>query len=550
MSDQEREKIAYDSDLVGVVRIPSGDTVAEGNIPEFGTNGTIKDSGKSVSSLVTSSDIDDAVSSCVSEAVGGIWDSVKSVEAWRAYQSPAWSSGTSYSVGDLCIYSGAGYRCKEATSSQSFISSEWEEVLTASGKSAIDGILSNCLNSGMARLTDLAPDFGNNEYYENDLVIKNGILQICTASGFGTEATFRAGKVEESIVNRISAAMDSLNYDIRKGVIAYGRDYIEVSNGTVSAIHGSDSIELAKTASLSGKADTAAIDAAYDSTRGYSIDETCTHGGKWYRCKADVAPGSDFSVSSWDEITVKQALSGGFTQVNADWDETNSADPAYIKNKPHILSPYKIEEISAINVGGQGYVQNSVSYKLKDRTVNVIRPRVGVSENIRLLAPDQLDSNYARDFVVVIYAITRIDGESEDDVDTGSSSSDSSDPPDPGSGDEVEVRFGASIECYDSRYNLSKLTAIIGKWVSYKFLETGLGNQNVFLVTGYSDPAYQKAIEIDRALDAILSDGGAGGDFEGGVYIPGDDGKLHKIEAVTDEFGDVNISVEKEGVVR
>ena len=543
MSDQEREKIAYDSDLTGVVRIQSGATVTDGHIVKFGTGGKVLDGGKSASDLVTPSEMSSAISSAIDSATDEIWSSIKSVEAWRAYGSQNWSSGTSYSVGDLCIHGGAGYKCKTDNSSPTFDPAQWEEVLTSSGKAAIDVILGR-----FSDISNIAPDFDENETYsEGMLAFKDGELKVCTVGGVGESAIFVPGTVEDAITARISA----LSSDIQKGVDAYGRGYVSISGSVVKAEQGSTEIELANKSSLSEKADSESIDRPYNSSRGYSVDDTCTHEGKWWKCISAVSSGSAFDESSWEEITVKGALAGGATQVNADWDETEPSDPAYIKNKPAILSPYSIEQISAVNPGDEGYLDNRVSYRLKDRTVNVLKPLVGVSENIRLIAPQPLQSNLARDFVVVICARAKTSSVSGDDYYGSSSGSDSSDPHDDQSdGDNVEIEFDESIECYDSRMNVSSLTAVLGSWISYKFVETGLGYQSVFLVTGFSDPAYQKALEIDRALDAILMDGGAGGDFDGGFYIPGDDGKLHRVEAVTDEFGDVNISVEKEGVVR
>lgn len=547
MSEQGREKIAYETDLDGVVRLRSGTTVTEGNVAKFGPGGTVEDSGKPASSLITSSELVSAVAAAIASAADGILSAVHSVEAFRAYLSPAWVSGTSYPVGILCMHDGKGYRCKEANSSATFVPAEWDEVLTASGKAAIDEIMGECSNAGMAALLDIAPAYSSRDYVKHQMVVKDGKLKVCTAPGFAETATFANGTVEESVAGRLADLMPN----IQKGIEAWGRDYITVVNGVVSAIHGETSISLAKGSDLDGKADGTTIDNEYSQSLSYEIGDTCVHNGKWYKCSVAVPSGTEFNPSSWTQITVKEAMGEVASQVNADWNEQDPSNPAYIKNKPDVLSPYLVEELSAVNQGDPAFTQNTVTYRLKDRTVNIIRPMVGVSEDIRLIPPESLSGSHARDFLVVIFARSKVDGDFPDD-DGSSSGSDSSDPADDyRTGDYVEVGFDASIECYDSRFNIDMLTAVIGKWVSYRFVETGLGNQNVFLVTGFSDPAYQKVLELDRALDAILMDGGAGGDFDIGVYIPGDDGLLHKIMAVTDdETGNVDVGVTKEGVRR
>lgn len=579
------EDIAYKSDLGDVVTAPVAG--ASGNIAVFGPDGrTILDGQIAKTDVATLSALSSAVASEVDSATGDIEKSIRCEYAIGAYCSDAWASSTSYAEGDFCRHNGRGYRCLEThTSGGSMVSSYWEEVLEPDGIAAIDALLVRYSKDGLATVGDLAPEYDDEaEYKVGQLVDDGGTLKICTSAGEGPNATFSSdATVYDSIEQLVAALETSLSASIAKGVEAAGRDKIVIENGSVYACGptGSetenDRIALATSSGVSGFAKEAAIDKAYDtSSSGYSPGDTCTFEGKWYRCIGDVSRLDPFDSSKWEETSVKEEIGLLPAKEQADWSETDITSQAYIRNKPEIATPFMIEELSAQNRGESYWLANNVTYVLKDRTVNVIRPRVGESENIRLVPPTPLASSFAREFIVVIsptlkesVASEYEEGSSSAGDDSGDSSGDSSGSDsgyDDGSGsdqsDGYDPNYGlddvvpvlmtgsVSLVSYDGRTGPTSLYAIIGGSVTYKFVERGLGNNNVFLVTGFADPAYQIARDIDRALDYILEDGGAGiPGIAPAPYIYDEaNGKYHKLTAVTDEDGEVNIGVEQNGV--
>ena len=607
----DREDIAYKSDLDGFVKGPSGATSQK--IAVFGSEpGTIEASTVSISDVPTGETIAGEVETAVSSATSEIWNAVKGVDALQAYGSQAWGSGVSYAVGDFCRYDGtgyAGYKCKEAhTSGQSFDTSKWEGVLTDDGCSAIDEILSGYSTDGLASLLDLAPAWSSSssvEYKVGQLAKKDGILQICTVAGHGVAATFTASgaNVDASISERISALDTALRGvitqhtsnttihvtaedkeawsgkqdaiedlpEIREGASAGAaaaeRDKVVISNGTVTATHADDtgSVELASKSSVDRKADSAAIDDEYDtSSSGYAVGDTCTHGGKWYKCSTAVSTGAAWNASSWYEITVKEAIaSGAATQEQADWTESDDTKPSYIKHKPTIPAatviddtlthegeaadakavgdaidgvradmvdigklPYEIKELLEVGSSDSVYDDAKETYRLLDRTVNVIETTINDNKTIALIPPAVSSAStssrkLARDFYVVLLV--------DADNDVGVSMT--------------------SMSLKDCNEGSVTLYVPKGEHVTYRFTDAD-ENQSVFLVTLFADPAIQKVRQIEKALDDILNGEGIVTPSRDGIMIYDvTDGKYHRMVAVTDEeTGDVNLSVDDEGV--
>lgn len=607
----DREDIAYKSDLNGFVKGPSGATPQK--IAVFGSeSGTIEASTVSISDVPTEETIADEVETAVGSATSEIWNAVKGVDALQAYGSQEWGSGVSYEVGDFCRYDGTGYygyKCKEAhTSGQSFDTSKWEGVLTDDGCSAIDEILSGYSTEGLASLLDLAPAWNSSssvEYKVGQLVKKDGILQICTVSGHGVAATFSASgaNVDASISERISALdtalrdvitqhtsntaihvteeeketwsgkqdaisdLSEIREDAEAGAAAAERDKVVISNGTVTAKHADDtgSVELASKSSVDGKADAVAIDDEYDtSSSGYAVGDTCTHGGKWYKCSTAVSTGAAWNASNWYEITVKEAIaSGATTQEQADWTESDDTKPSYIKHKPTIPAatviddtltqegdaadakavgdaidgvradmvdigklPYEIKELLEVGSSDSAYDDAKETYRLLDRTVNVIETTINDNKTIALIPPavpsaSTSSRKLARDFYVVLLV--------DADNDVGVSMT--------------------SMSLNDCNEGSVTLYVPKGEHVTYRFTDAD-ENQSVFLVTLFADPAIQKIRQIEKALDDILNGEGIVTPSRDGIMIYDvTDGKYHRMVAVTDEeTGEVNISVDDEGV--
>ena len=202
-------------------------------------------------------------------------------------------------------------------------------------------------------------------------------------------------------------------------------------------------------------------------------------------------------------------------QAHPDWNEDDPEDPAFIKNKPNIR--YKVENLLSTASGDN----TVVLFNLKDRTVNVITATISDNKTIQLGLPASAGTGNARDFYVVLN-VTSEEG--------------------------VAVTMTASLKDYAG--GDVSLNAPAGQVVTYRFVESTTEGR-VFTVYGVADPAYVAIKEIERALDAILADGGVV-PFEPGVFIPNQgDGKYYKVVAVTDpETGEVDIGVDQEGVER
>ena len=503
MSD--RQEIAYLSDIDGT----------QGNIPVFGADGSLVDSTHKPSDFVLESSVDQKVQEEVSSAASDLWSAINDVRAIRAYVSLPWSSGKQYSAGDFCVYSGAGYQCKSAhTSASSFDQSKWTQVLTSDGKSALDDFLGSAPSASLAKLTDLAPAYVSGASYDvGQIVIKDGKVQIKTLAGFSVS------NVEASIRARIANVIASIPTD--NSSLANGAGYV------VGGV----------------------LDTPFSSSRSYDVGDTCTHGGKLYRCTGEVSQGYEFDEYYWEETTVKDVVDSWMSKLQADWDETDENSPSYIKNKPDIPEiddtlteegaaadakavgdaleecvalddlPYKIANITS----DASSTSSKTVFMLQNRTVNLI-DNITVNDNRYIsLVPPQLDGqNLSRDFYVVLHVLS--DGL-----------------------DSIPVSMSASLVDFSGKQ--VTLRAPSDEYVTYRFTEIASAG-NVFLTTGFSDPAYRGVSEIERALDYILDYAGVSIDLKPERYIYDPVNKLyHRIMAVTDpDTGEVNIGVDQEGV--
>ena len=496
----QKKNIAYLNDLKGVATTPDG--AVQGNIAVFGENGALLDSGKKPSDFVQGSDIESAVE----EAASDIWNAVKGVYAIAAYNAPAWAASTSYAVGSFCSNGGVGYMCKTAhTSGSTFDSSKFEVVLTAAGRQAIASMLSAYSNEGLASLLNLAPAYsGSKNYTVGMLAKKDGVLQICTVAGRGPAATFSTNaSVELSIATRIASLANSI--PSKTSQLTNDSGFI-TSAGIPSNVSAfSNDAGYLPGSSLVKPYDT--------SESGYAAGEKCSKDGKLYICTAAVAQGDEWDANDWREADLDEIVEAASIQAHPDWDEDDPEDPAFIKNKPNIR--YKVENILSTASGDS----TVVLFNLKDRTVNVITATISDNKTIQLGLPASAGTGNARDFYVVLN-VTSEEG--------------------------VAVTMTASLKDYAG--GDVSLNAPAGQVVTYRFVESATEGR-VFTVYGVADPAYVAIKEIERALDAILADGGAA-TFIPGIFIPNEgDGKFYRLLAVTDEeTGEVNIGVDQEGV--
>lgn len=497
----QKKNIAYLNDLEGVATTPDG--AVQGNIAVFGENGALEDSGKKPSDFVEGSDIESAVE----EAASDIWNAVNGVYSIAAFNSSAWSAGTAYPAGGYCKHGGAGYRCKAAhTSGQSFDPSKWDLVLTADGANVILAMLSAYSNEGLASLLNLAPAYsGSKNYTVGMLAKKDGVLQICTTAGRGPTAIFSANaSVELSIATRIAQLAGSIPTKTS-----------QLTNDSGFITEDDLPTKLSEFENDSGYIPGSSLLKPYDTSEsGYAAGDKCSRGGKLYICTSAVQQGAEWNDENWREADLDEIVEAASIQAHPDWNEEDPEDPAFIKNKPNIR--YRVENILS-SASGDSTV---MLFNLKDRTVNVVTATISDNKTIRLKLPPSVGTGDARDFYVVL------DVSSEEDVPV--------------------VLASASLKDYAG--GDVTLYAPAGQVATYRFVESATEGR-VFTVFGVSDPAYVQVREIERALDAILADGGVV-PFVPGVFVPNEgDGKFYRLVAVTDgETGEVNIGVDQKGV--
>lgn len=302
------EDIAYLSDIKEDDIIPSG--AVQGNFATFGANGKLADSGKKPSNYYEKTDIDDKVDA-LEAADADIIASIRNEYALAAYSSDEWQQLTNYTAGDFCKHGDPlqGYRCKTThVSGASFVSDNWELVLTSAGKSAIDSLLSES-GEDKAPLLSLADAYDSSKSYQvGDLVIKahNGqmVLQVCTTAGQGAAAAFSTDiTIDKSIKDRIAAHADNTNIHVTpaekvtwngkqnaisdidtirsNAATAVGRDKITIDNGNIyaSGPDGSNPIRIAKYSDLptSDGSSYAIVDAGRGTESGNAIPFTLTN---------------------------------------------------------------------------------------------------------------------------------------------------------------------------------------------------------------------------------------------------------------------------------
>ncbi len=291
MFEDGKENVAYESDIVSVARIPSG--AVKDDIALFGQGNELQDSGKKLSDLVLKSELEDSVESAVSD----IWSFIRNEYAVAAYKdADEWDSSIHYDVGDFCVYDGDSYRCTAAhTSGASFDPDSWELVLTEEGRSAINSLLADYSNDGLAALTNLAPAFGSSVDYEvGYLTVKDGVLSVCTQAGRGDTARFSS---DTTVFSAILELLDGLKEDIPSKVSELQNDAGYLTAEDLSGIEP-----------YSGFLDQKTIEDPYDQSRGYEVGEKCTYGGRLYECAETVLSGEPFDPESWTLITVNEEI--------------------------------------------------------------------------------------------------------------------------------------------------------------------------------------------------------------------------------------------------
>lgn len=209
----------------------------------------------------------------------------------------------------------------------------------------------------------------------------------------------------------------------------------------------------------------------------------------------------DDKADKEDVTSLEQAVKDGTHQKQADWLQTDSTKPDFIKNKPTIpevddtlaKSGYAADaQAVGLALASLNLRYKSVSltptindhvklYHLVDNAVNHISLNVAYGDQIVLDLPNHTETSPVREFVVVFNITT-----------------------------ESEHVHEISIESDGNMVNYAGETAEIlvhvGQLTVFRFIEIDRSSDR-FLVTGASDPAYTAVRQIEQALDYILAEG-------------------------------------------
>lgn len=541
-----KENIAYLSDMKGVATTP--DSAVHGNLPVFGPQHALLDSGKKPSDFITQSGVDAAVATATAE----LWSVVTAASALAAYQAPAWAAGTDYAVGIFCQYGGQGYRCTTAhTSAATFDATKWRLVLTATGKTAIATVLAAYSKDGLAALIDLAPAYhGSRAYTLGMLAVKDGVLQICTKAGRGPLAEFaRDATVEGALAVRLAQVVAQIPTKVSA-----------LENDTGFITENDLPTKVSELQNDTHYIAGSVLDGEYDTTEhGYAVSDTCTHDAQFYVCVRAVAVGAEWNPEDWSVRTLKELVAAWSNPEQADWNETDETKPAFIKNKPTIPKPTPVDPTLSqegqaadakvvgqrlasvitldklpyqiVNVTPTQTDSKILEFQLTDRAVNCLAATVHNGMSVRLIPPSQTTSPtdgvvLARDFYVVLNL--------KSDMDV-----------------EVTVKRASVHDCFGQL--VTPIMAPANVISVFRLTDSDRDSLNsVFLISGFGDAAHRAVRELEQALDDIIRD------YGGGVFTPGmflqddmDPTRYHKLIIVTDdETGHKDLGVDQEGVIK
>lgn len=227
--------------------------------------------------------------------------------------------------------------------------------------------------------------------------------------------------------------------------------------------------------------------------------------------------------ADWDEsdssdpafIRNKPKMPSG--QVQADWDEESSTDPAFIRNKPEMPGDVRYRIVyRSPQEKGQGLFE----VQIEDRAVNVVYNPDSSAFKL-VMVPPQRAIGRSRDFYVVL-----------------------------NSGMDPAIR----IEMQDSTLENceGKQVTIVAPdedQATYRFTEiyVSAGDVPAFVVSMYADPANGRIQEAEKAMDDILNNEGVA-TFTPGVFLPEDGtNKYYRISAVKESWGEVVVGISQHG---
>ena len=217
------------------------------------------------------------------------------------------AEGTTYSVGDYCIYDNKLYICKRRTSSPQFDNTAWERVNIGDKlkqiKAEIDTVATDALNA-----------------------LNNSNAALTAAASASTDAS-NAITYSSTAMSNASAAVSTAN-----AALSSASDATDIA--TTADGNASNALNVANASNVRSQNAIKAIAATYNTSLTYNIGDYCTYNSFLYKCVSDETTGA-WDENKWIKVTVgDELLSSVGTQ--SDWNETDISSSAYIKNKPSI----------------------------------------------------------------------------------------------------------------------------------------------------------------------------------------------------------------------
>lgn len=217
------------------------------------------------------------------------------------------SEGTQYSVGDYCIYENKLYICKRNTSSPVFDITAWEEVN-----------IGDELKKNRNDISSVASDVQS--------ALDTASAASTTAASASTDAS-TALSAAASALSSATSAVSTANSAATDATTA-------LATAAIASSDASTAVNTANTANTRSQNALKAIAPTYNTSLTYNAGDYCTNNGALYKCNTDNTTGQ-WDATRWTKVNVGDELKLT-SNVQSDWNETDTASDAYIQNKPTI----------------------------------------------------------------------------------------------------------------------------------------------------------------------------------------------------------------------